>query len=134
MALLANRWWLSAPIHVYVEAFRCTPVLVQIVWFFFALPILLNTIVPGGGDPELVGEVLEVMKDLAQEGATMVVVTHEMAFARDVADRVLFMDQGQIVEEGAAAEVMVSPRNPRTRTFLARYHRGTQQSTGRGGA
>ena len=47
--LLLNRWWLRAPIHVYVEAFRCTPVLVQIVWFFFALPILLNTVVPGGG-------------------------------------------------------------------------------------
>ena len=47
--LLLNRWWLSAPIHVYVETFRCTPVLVQIVWFFFALPILLNSIVPGGG-------------------------------------------------------------------------------------
>ena len=47
--LLLNRWWLSAPIHVYVETFRCTPVLVQIVWFFFALPILLNAIVPGGG-------------------------------------------------------------------------------------
>ena len=49
MGLLANRWWLSGPIHVYVEAFRCTPVLVQIVWFFFALPILLNAVVPGAG-------------------------------------------------------------------------------------
>ena len=87
--------------------------------------VLLFDEVTSALDPELVGEVLEVMKDLAGEGATMVVVTHEMAFARDVADRVLFMDQGQIVEEGPAAEVMANPRNPRTRAFLARYHRGT---------
>ena len=86
--------------------------------------VLLFDEVTSALDPELVGEVLEVMKDLAGEGATMVVVTHEMAFARDVADRVLFMDQGQIVEEGSAAEVMTNPRNPRTRAFLARYHRG----------
>ena len=85
--------------------------------------VLLFDEVTSALDPELVGEVLEVMKDLAREGATMVVVTHEMAFARDVADRVLFMDRGQIVEEGIAAEVMVTPRNPRTRAFLARYHR-----------
>ena len=85
--------------------------------------VLLFDEVTSALDPELVGEVLEVMKDLAQEGATMVVVTHEMAFARDVADRVLFMDQGLVVEEGTAAEVMVHPRNPRTRAFLARYHR-----------
>ena len=85
--------------------------------------VLLFDEVTSALDPELVGEVLEVMKDLAREGATMVVVTHEMAFARDVADRVLFMDQGQVVEDGAAAEVMVNPRNPRTRAFLARYHR-----------
>ena len=86
--------------------------------------VLLFDEVTSALDPELVGEVLEVMKDLAGEGATMVVVTHEMSFARDVADRVLFMDQGQIVEEGSAAEVMANPRNPRTRAFLARYHRG----------
>ena len=85
--------------------------------------VLLFDEVTSALDPELVGEVLEVMKDLAGEGATMVVVTHEMAFARDVADRVLFMDQGQIVEAGPAAEVMASPSNPRTRAFLARYHR-----------
>ena len=85
--------------------------------------VLLFDEVTSALDPELVGEVLEVMKDLAGEGATMVVVTHEMAFARDVADRVLFMDQGQIVEEGPAADVMVNPRNPRTRAFLSRYHR-----------
>ena len=85
--------------------------------------VLLFDEVTSALDPELVGEVLEVMKDLAGEGATMVVVTHEMAFARDVADRVLVMDQGQIVEEGPAVEVMENPRNPRTRAFLARYHR-----------
>ena len=85
--------------------------------------VLLFDEVTSALDPELVGEVLEVMKDLAHEGATMVVVTHEMAFARDVADRVLFMDQGQIVEAGIAAEVMANPCNSRTRAFLARYHR-----------
>ena len=88
--------------------------------------VLLFDEVTSALDPELVGEVLEVMKALAGEGATMVVVTHEMSFARDVADRVLFMDQGQVVEDGTASEVMVSPRNPRTRTFLARYHRAAQ--------
>ena len=96
--------------------------------------VLLFDEVTSALDPELVGEVLEVMKDLAREEATMVVVTHEMSFARDVADRVLFMDQGQLVEEGTAAEVMVNPRNPRTRTFLARYHRGAQEDADRGGA
>ena len=95
--------------------------------------VLLFDEVTSALDPELVGEVLEVMKDLAREGATMVVVTHEMAFARDVADRVIFMDQGQVVEEGTATELMESPGNPRTRTFLARYHRGTQESAGREG-
>ena len=92
--------------------------------------VLLFDEVTSALDPELVGEVLAVMKKLAREGATMVVVTHEMAFARDVADRVLFMDEGQVVEEGTAAEVMVSPRSPRTRAFLARYHRDAQESTG----
>ena len=96
--------------------------------------VLLFDEVTSALDPELVGEVLEVMKNLAREGATMVVVTHEMAFARDVADRVLFMDEGQIVEEGTAAEVMVSPRSTRTRAFLARYHRDAQEGTGHEGA
>ena len=95
--------------------------------------VLLFDEVTSALDPELVGEVLEVMKDLAGEGATMVVVTHEMAFARDVADRVLFMDQGQIVEEGKAADVMVNPRNPRTRAFLARYHRDATATQGAAG-
>jgi cystine transport system ATP-binding protein len=71
-------------------------------------------------DPELVGEVLSVMKDLATEGRTMVVVTHEMRFARQVADQVLFMDAGQIIEHGAAAEVLEAPSHERTRRFLHR--------------
>lgn len=71
-------------------------------------------------DPELVGEVLEVMKELAAQGMTMVVVTHEMEFARDVADRLIFMDQGLVVEEGAPDAVLRRPQNERTRTFLRR--------------
>ena len=69
-------------------------------------------------DPEMVGEVLEVMKQLADEGMTMVVVTHEMGFAREVADRVVFMDDGYIVEEGTPDEVFGNPREERTRSFL----------------
>jgi len=69
-------------------------------------------------DPELVGEVLEVMKDLANEGMTMLVVTHEMGFAREVADRVIFMDNGEIKEEGKPEEIFTNPKNERTRAFL----------------
>ncbi len=71
-------------------------------------------------DPELVGEVLRVMRALADEGMTMLVVTHEMAFAREVADRVVFMDGGVIVESGAAREVLTNPKADRTRSFLQR--------------
>lgn len=71
-------------------------------------------------DPELVGEVLSVMRSLAEEEMTMVVVTHEMGFARDVADRVLFLDGGVIVEEGAAKEVLGNPQHARTQDFLRR--------------
>ena len=71
-------------------------------------------------DPELVGEVLGVMRNLAEEGTTMIVVTHEMGFAREVADRVVFMDQGVVVEEGAPKEVLLSPKEERTKTFLRR--------------
>lgn len=71
-------------------------------------------------DPELVGEVLEVMRTLAETGMTMMVVTHEIGFAREVADRVVFMDQGVIVEQGTPDQVLVSPREARTREFLAR--------------
>lgn len=69
-------------------------------------------------DPEMVGEVLEVMKQLAREGMTMVVVTHEMGFAREVADRVLFMDQGKLVEEGTPEHFFTSPQEERTKAFL----------------
>ena len=71
-------------------------------------------------DPELVGEVLDVMKSLAHDGTTMVVVTHEIGFAREVADRVVMMDEGQIVELGAARDVLQNPTHPRTQTFLSR--------------
>jgi polar amino acid transport system ATP-binding protein len=69
-------------------------------------------------DPELVGDVLRVMRQLANEGMTMIVVTHEMDFAREVADRVVFMDFGNIVEDGPPGEVFTNPRSPRTRQFL----------------
>jgi glutamine transport system ATP-binding protein len=69
-------------------------------------------------DPELVGEVLKVMKDLASEGMTMVVVTHEMGFARDVADRIIFMDQGLVVEEGIPEQIFSQPKSDRLRQFL----------------
>jgi polar amino acid transport system ATP-binding protein len=71
-------------------------------------------------DPELVGDVLAVMRDLAESGMTMMVVTHEMAFAREVGDRVVFMDDGQVMEEGPAAQVIGSPRTERARVFLHR--------------
>ncbi len=71
-------------------------------------------------DPELVGEVLATMRDLAQSGLTMIVVTHEISFAREAADRVIFMDGGRIVEEGPPGQVLVNPSHPRTRAFLNR--------------
>ena len=72
-------------------------------------------------DPEMVGEVLDVMQRLAKEGFTMLVVTHEMAFARDVSSRVIFMDGGIILEDAAPEEIFNNPRQPRTREFLSRY-------------
>ncbi len=71
-------------------------------------------------DPELVREVLDVMKQLVREGMTMLVVTHEMGFAREVAHRIVFMDEGRIVEEGAPGEIFDRPRNPRARAFLSK--------------
>jgi len=71
-------------------------------------------------DPEMVKEVLNVMKELANEGMTMIVVTHEMGFAREVADRVIFVDDGVIVEEGTPKEVFENPKNPRTREFFSK--------------
>jgi polar amino acid transport system ATP-binding protein len=71
-------------------------------------------------DPEMVGEVLAVMKDLAREGMTMVVVTHEMGFAREVGDRVIFMDEGRVVEEGTPEQIFEHARNPRLQAFLSK--------------
>ncbi len=73
-------------------------------------------------DPELVGEVLKVMRDLAEEGMTMVVVTHEMGFAREVADDVIFMDKSVIIEQGPPDQIFSAPKNERTRDFLSRVH------------
>ena len=84
--------------------------------------IMLFDEVTSALDPELVGEVLAVMRKLVEEGTTMIVVTHEMGFARDVADHVVFMDSGQIVEQGDAAELLNRPQNPRTQAFLSRFH------------
>ncbi len=81
-------------------------------------------------DPELVGEVLGVMRDLANEGMTMVVVTHEMGFALEVADRVLFIDGGVIVEQGPARQVLTDPQQPRTQDFLRRVLRPLESGPG----
>ena len=75
-------------------------------------------------DPELTGEVLKVIRGLAEQKTTMIIVTHEMAFARDVADQVIFMDEGVIVEQGPAREVIDHPKQERTRQFLSRYAQG----------
>ena len=69
-------------------------------------------------DPELIGEVLDVMKQLALEGTTMIVVTHEMGFARDVSDRIIYVDQGLIVEDSSPEEIFTSPKDERTKIFL----------------
>ena len=71
-------------------------------------------------DPEMVGEVLDVMKDLARSGMTMVIVTHEMGFAREVASRVLFIDQGVVMESGTPDEIFNNPQNERTKNFLSK--------------
>ena len=75
-------------------------------------------------DPEMVGEVLSVMRDLAREGMTMIVVTHEMAFARDVSNHVVFMSEGVICEEGTPEQIFSAPKQERTKEFLARFHNG----------
>ena len=80
--------------------------------------IMLFDEVTSALDPELVGEVLQVMRQLAAEGMTMLVVTHEMGFAREVGDSVIFMDGGGIVESGRPAEIFTAPQQPRTRAFL----------------
>src|SRR5699024_1217834 len=71
-------------------------------------------------DPEMVGEVLDLIKQLAEEGMTMVIVTHEMGFAREVATRVLFMDEGQIMEDNSPEELFSNPKHPRTKSFLSK--------------
>lgn len=73
-------------------------------------------------DPELVGDVLDVMSDMKKQGMTMLVVSHEMAFARDAADRVIFMDGGHIIEQGPPAQIFGAPQHERTRAFLSRFH------------
>ena len=83
-------------------------------------------------DPELVGEVLDVIRGLAEEGMTMILVTHEMAFAHEVAKSVVFMSDGVIVETGPPTDVMVRPQNPRTKAFLARFHSFTRTFPGAG--
>lgn len=77
-------------------------------------------------DPELTGEVLHVIRQLADRETTMIIVTHEMAFARDVADHVIFMDDGTILEQGSPREVIEHPREERTRQFLSRFHQETR--------
>jgi polar amino acid transport system ATP-binding protein len=83
--------------------------------------LLLLDEVTSALDPELVVEVLEVIRELAREGMTMLIATHEMAFARDVAHRVCFLDAGEILEEGRPEEILTAPREPRTQQFLARF-------------
>ena len=75
-------------------------------------------------DPEMVGDVLKTMKNLADSGLTMVIVTHEMDFAKEVSDRVIFMDKGVIAEEGTPAEIFGQPKEERTKTFLSRVLKG----------
>jgi polar amino acid transport system ATP-binding protein len=75
-------------------------------------------------DPELTGEVLKVIRSLAENKTTMVIVTHEMAFARDVADQIIFMDGGVVVEQGDAKELINNPKEERTKQFLSRYTQG----------
>ena len=83
--------------------------------------VLLLDEITSALDPELVGEVLELVRALAEEGTTILMATHEMAFARDVAHRVLFLDEGRVLEQGTPAEVLGTPREARTRAFLARF-------------
>ena len=87
-------------------------------------PIILFDEPTSALDPELTGEVLKVIKGLADQNTTMIIVTHEMAFARDVSDKVLFMDDGKILEQGTPEEVFENPKEERTRQFLSRYTNG----------
>ncbi|KIL15544.1 hypothetical protein B4129_2449 [Bacillus safensis] len=80
-------------------------------------------------DPEMVGEILEMIKDIASQGMTMVIVTHEISFAKDVADTVIFMADGEIVEKGSPEDVLIKPQHERTKQFLSRIHRGMWQES-----
>lgn len=100
--------WKHFPIFIYKSS------LIFISFFLFDEPT-------SALDPELVGEVLNTIRQLAQEKRTMVIVTHEMSFARDVADRAIFMDQGRIVEQGPAKSLFANPQQPRTRQFLEKF-------------
>nr|MDQ3345811.1 peptide ABC transporter ATP-binding protein [Chloroflexota bacterium] len=82
--------------------------------------LLLLDEVTSALDPELIAEVLSVIRELANEGMTMVIATHEMGFARDIASRIVFLDEGRILEEGPPAQIFREPREPRTREFLQR--------------
>ena len=84
--------------------------------------LLLLDEVTSALDPELVAEVLTMIAELKDEGMTMLIATHELSFARDVADRVCFLDAGRVLEQGPAVDVLDSPREPRTREFLRRFH------------
>ena len=81
-------------------------------------------------DPELIGEVLDVLRSLASDGMTMIIVTHEMAFAREVADRVIFMDQGEIIESALPEQFFTAPKSPRARQFLSRLLKPEEQTNG----
>ena len=84
-------------------------------------------------DPELVAEVLDVIRELAEAGMTMIIATHEMGFARDIADRVCFLDQGRLLEEGPPAEILGQPREARTRQFLDRVIKAGRMGGGSSG-
>lgn len=101
-------WWTAA------ESCHCKSVSTSSTDFIFDEPT-------SALDPELTGEILKVIRQLASEHMTMVIVTHEMAFARDVADRVIFMDGGYIIEQGDPKEVIEHPKEERTKQFLARF-------------
>lgn len=131
----ALRW----PVACLIQVVRGVPLQLGIFWAYFFLPSLtghesgqfgtmLAALVvfdepTSALDPEMVGEVLQVMRDLAQDGMTMVCVTHEMGFAREVADRVWFMDHGKVLERATPEDFFICPQHPRARQFLADIRR-----------
>ena len=140
LSKIAPLRWLST---AYIEIIRGTPMLLQLYFFYFALPALIPALnkqkflciaialamepdvmlfdePTSALDPEMVGEVLDVMKQLARDGMTMVVVTHEMGFAREVGNRVVFMDEGRIVEQGTPEDIFQHPQSARLQDFLSK--------------